>query len=82
MTTTSSFRDFALYSDPVRLTSYLSLEGQRRRKVNQYLRGDRIGKGQHGEVFLCTDEDMNGREMVCKSFLQKLHVYTSAFHRH
>jgi len=65
MTTTSPFQDFASYSDPVRLTSYLTLEGQvKRRKINQYLRGDRIGKGQHGEVFLCTNEDINGREMV------------------
>ncbi|KAF8236473.1 kinase-like protein [Tricholoma matsutake] len=65
MATTSPSQDFAPYSEPVRLTSYLTLEG-RRRKINQYLRGDRIGKGQHGEVFLCTDEDANGREMALK----------------
>jgi serine/threonine protein kinase len=73
MATTNPSEDFALYS--VRLTSCLglTLEG-RRRKINQYLRGDRIGKGQHGEVYLCTDEDANGHEMV-KSVLQKLHVH-------
>ena len=71
MTTSSPLQDCAAHSDPVRLTSYLTLEGQaRRRRINQYLRGDRIGKGQHGEVFLCTDEDGNRREMV--SYLSRI----------
>ena len=61
MSTTNPTQDIAPYMQPVRLTSYLTLDG-RRRKVNQYLRGNRIGKGQHGEVFLCTDEDANGHE--------------------
>ena len=61
--------DFAPYPETVRVTSHLALEG-RRRKVNQYLRGDRIGKGQHGEVFLCRDEVASGREVVRPLFLQ------------
>jgi serine/threonine protein kinase len=52
------------------------LEGQRR-KINQYLRGDRIGKGQHGEVFLCTNEDANGREMV-SHFSRSWAMFTSS----
>ncbi|KAG6849990.1 hypothetical protein H0H93_002780 [Arthromyces matolae] len=36
-----------------------------RHKVNQYTRGDRIGKGQHGEVFLSTD-GVKGREVALK----------------
>jgi hypothetical protein len=65
MVTTDPFEDFAPYSESARLTSYLTSEGQRR-KINQYLRGDRIGKGQHGEVFLCKDEDAGGRELVSR----------------
>ena len=38
----------------VRMTSELT--PGRRNKVNQYTRHERIGKGQHGEVFLCMDE--------------------------
>ncbi|KAF5380408.1 hypothetical protein D9615_004496 [Tricholomella constricta] len=50
--------------DDVRVTSQLKFD--RRRKVNQYVRQERIGKGQHGEVFLCTDEDLAGREVALK----------------
>jgi hypothetical protein len=46
--------------DSVRTTSTLTTE--RRKQVNQYTRHERIGKGQHGEVFLCSDE--SGQKMV------------------
>ncbi|RDB25022.1 Serine/threonine-protein kinase ssp1 [Hypsizygus marmoreus] len=49
--------------ETVRITSQLYAD--RRRKVNQYARQERIGKGQHGEVFLCTDEELN-REVALK----------------
>jgi hypothetical protein len=36
----------------------------RRPIVNQYLRGHRVGKGQHGEVWVCWDLQDNRRELV------------------
>ncbi|KAG5651204.1 hypothetical protein H0H81_009513 [Sphagnurus paluster] len=54
---------FLLEKDDVRFTS--KLEVDRRRKFNQYVRQERIGKGQHGEVFLCKDEGA-AREVALK----------------
>ncbi|KAG6845896.1 hypothetical protein H0H87_000702 [Tephrocybe sp. NHM501043] len=45
----------------VRVTCHVKVD--RRRNVNQYVRGERIGKGQHGEVFICKD-DSTRREVV------------------
>lgn len=46
----------------VRITSHLTTN--RRRMVNQFIRGGKVGKGQHGEVFLCADENNNSRQVV------------------
>jgi serine/threonine protein kinase len=54
-----------LYTENVQTTSQLTT--YRRRRVNQFIRGEKIGKGQHGEVFLCTEESSDGKQVV--SFL-------------
>jgi hypothetical protein len=42
-----------------------SLRASDRRKwINQYSRGERIGKGKHGDVFLCEDQQNGGRQVV------------------
>jgi len=46
----------------MRMTSELT-PGRRSKVINQYSRHERIGKGQHGEVFLCTDD--LGQKLVC-----------------
>ncbi|TFK44794.1 kinase-like domain-containing protein [Crucibulum laeve] len=51
--------------EPVRTTTHLELSN-RRHKINQYKRGARIGKGKHGEVYLCEDESDAGREVALK----------------
>ncbi|GLB37512.1 putative protein tyrosine kinase [Lyophyllum shimeji] len=50
--------------DKVRITPKLTVD--RRRNINQYVRQERIGKGQHGEVFLCKDQEAAGREVALK----------------
>ena len=37
---------------------------ERRKWINQYSRGERIGKGKHGDVFLCEDQENGGRQVV------------------
>lgn len=59
----------ALPFDPpgsVRMTAELHYwySDDRRPIVNQYLRGHRVGKGQHGEVWVCWDLQDNRRELV------------------
>ena len=42
--------------DIVRTTTTLQDPLNRRYKLNQYVRGEKIGKGKHGDVYLCKDE--------------------------
>ena len=52
--------------DLVRTTT--TLQGHsNRRKLNQYIRGEKIGKGKHGDVYICEDE-AGGYDLVCFSF--------------
>jgi len=50
----------------VRVTEELRFRynDDRRPIVNQYLRSHRVGKGQHGEVWVCWDLNHNRREVV------------------
>lgn len=55
----------------VRMTAELHYRysDDRRPIVNQYLRGHRVGKGQHGEVWVCWDlSDDHRRELVSCQF--------------
>ena len=52
----------AIKKNGVRITSELT-PGRRSKVINQYARHERVGKGQHGEVFLCTDD--LGEKLVC-----------------
>ena len=49
----------------VQFTDRLEKPSHRRKRLNQYLRGDRIGKGRHGEVYLCYDTLHDNGEVVC-----------------
>lgn len=53
----------------VRMTAELRYRynDDRRPIVNQYLRGHRVGKGQHGEVWVCWDLSDNRRELAIKA---------------
>ncbi|KAF9465010.1 kinase-like domain-containing protein [Collybia nuda] len=53
-----------LETQSVEITSQLTTN--RHRRVNQYIRSRKVGKGQHGEVFLCTDESNHGRQVALK----------------
>lgn len=55
----------------VRITSHLTTN--HRRRVNQFIRGGKVGKGQHGEVFLCTDENNDGRQVVSNFIAVYIH---------
>ncbi|KAH7906541.1 kinase-like domain-containing protein [Hygrophoropsis aurantiaca] len=62
----------ALPFDPpgnVRMTAELRFKhtDDRRPIVNQYLRGHRVGKGQHGEVWVCWDLSDSRRELAIKA---------------
>jgi hypothetical protein len=50
----------------VRMTEELSFKysDDRRPRLNQYLRSHRVGKGHHGEVWVCWDLSDNRREVV------------------
>jgi len=50
----------------VPVTSLLTSRN-RRHHINQYHRSVRVGKGKHGEVYLCFDEDANQREVAVKA---------------
>ncbi|KAF8633416.1 hypothetical protein AX17_004587 [Amanita inopinata Kibby_2008] len=52
--------------EAVRMTSLAVQPSGQRKKVNQYIRGERIGKGKYGEVFLCEDQENWGRQMAMK----------------
>ena len=58
----------------VQFTDRLEKPSHRRKRLNQYLRGDRIGKGRHGEVYLCYDTLHDNREVVCPYTLPYLQV--------
>lgn len=53
-------------SSSVRVTEELRFRysDDRRPIVNQYLRSHRVGRGQHGEVWVCWDLNNNRREVV------------------
>lgn len=53
----------------VRVTEELRFRynDDRRPIVNQYLRSHRVGKGQHGEVWVCWDLNHNRREVAIKA---------------
>ncbi|KAF8554445.1 kinase-like protein [Imleria badia] len=53
----------------VRMTQELHFRysDDRRPRVNQYLRSHRVGKGQHGEVWVCWDLLNNRREVAIKA---------------
>uniref|UniRef100_A0A8H7Y4G9 Ribosome biogenesis protein tsr1 n=1 Tax=Psilocybe cubensis TaxID=181762 RepID=A0A8H7Y4G9_PSICU len=36
------------------------------RTYNQYLRGEKIGKGKHGDVYVCRDQEIAGYELAMK----------------
>jgi len=48
--------------DPVKMTTKLAFRGDR---LNQYSKGNLIGKGIYGMVYICRDENENGYELVC-----------------
>lgn len=59
-TATGRSLDVTVGCSPARnvpMTCYLDKSSHRKRRLNQYLKGDRIGKGRHGEVFICRDTD-------------------------
>ena len=66
--------------DLVRTTTILQDTSNRRHKLNQYICGEKIGKGKHGDVYLCKDED-SGYELVCSSFFLLDFVSTVLFRR-
>ncbi|KAF8897022.1 kinase-like domain-containing protein [Gymnopilus junonius] len=51
--------------EPARTTHTLSSS---RRRLNQYIRGEKIGKGKHGEVYACRTEDANAYTMASQIF--------------
>ena len=53
--------------DPVRTTTILEDPSNCRRKLNQYICGQKVGKGKHGDVYICQDE-AGGPKLVCFSF--------------
>ena len=64
--------------DLVRTTTTLQ-DHENRRQLNQYIYGEKIGKGKHGDVYLCKDED-TGYELVCpSSFYLSEFVLTALF---
>ena len=58
--------------DPVRTTTTLQ-DHPNRRQLNQYIYGEKIGKGKHGDVYLCRDE-ASGYELVCSLFILLVRV--------
>ncbi|KAI9574055.1 other/CAMKK/ELM protein kinase [Boletus coccyginus] len=78
MATNADPLDTALAGEPaqpfdppgsVRMTQELRFlySDDRRPRVNQYLRSHRVGKGQHGEVWVCWDLLNNRREVAIKA---------------
>lgn len=53
--------------EPIQTTTCLRTANNRRRKLNQYSRGIKIGKGRHGDVYLCKDDNHNGLEVAVKA---------------
>ncbi|KAF8161179.1 other/CAMKK/ELM protein kinase [Crassisporium funariophilum] len=62
-------RDHAPFDpqDSVRTTTQLEHSSNRRRMLNQYTRGQKIGKGKHGDVYVCKDEAIAGYELAVKA---------------
>jgi len=53
--------------DLVRTTVVLDDFSNHRRKLNQYIRGEKIGRGKHGDVYIC-EVEASGYELVCFLF--------------
>ncbi|EFI28144.1 other/CAMKK/ELM protein kinase [Coprinopsis cinerea okayama7 len=51
-------------TQPLIFTTRLHTRSSRRKKLNQYVKCERIGKGRHGEVYLCRD---GHREVAIKA---------------
>lgn len=54
--------------EPVRTTNTLYSSSSGRRRLNQYVRGEKIGKGKHGDVYACRTEDTDGYAMASSGF--------------
>ncbi|KXN85362.1 hypothetical protein AN958_11462 [Leucoagaricus sp. SymC.cos] len=52
--------------EPVRITVELTTSGNYKRKINQYGKEARIGKGRHGEVYLCHLEEEMDKKVAIK----------------
>jgi len=50
--------------EPLRATIELATSKNRVPKINQYRKDARIGKGRHGEVFLCHYQEELNRKVV------------------
>ncbi|KAF5354671.1 hypothetical protein D9756_005376 [Leucocoprinus leucothites] len=51
--------------EPARITVELTTSRNRKRKINQYWKDARIGKGRHGEVYLCHyEEEVNQKAAI------------------
>lgn len=59
-------------SNDVAITDYLDRPSHRRKKLNQYIRGERVGKGRHGEVYMGQDTLHDHRDVVCGPLTQTL----------
>lgn len=53
--------------DLVKTTTTLKDPSDCRHKLNQYICGEKIGKGKHGDVYICENET-GGHKLVCFSF--------------
>lgn len=59
--------------EPVRITVELVTSGNRKRKINQYSKEARIGKGRHGEVYLChMGDDIDKKAVSVLLFLLQI----------
>lgn len=66
--------------DLVRTTTTLQDPSNRRHQLNQYIRGEKIGKGKHGDVYICRDET-GGYDLVSSSFFLLYVVLTILLRR-
>ncbi|KAF7782625.1 hypothetical protein Agabi119p4_2001 [Agaricus bisporus var. burnettii] len=65
---TSSARDSPFDpQEPVRMTVQLWTSGKGKRKINQYTKSSRIGKGRHGEVYLCNVDNDPDQKVAIKA---------------
>ncbi|KAF8967854.1 other/CAMKK/ELM protein kinase [Flammula alnicola] len=50
--------------EPVKITT--TAHHSSRRKLNQYTRGEKLGSGKHGDVYVCRDETSSGYDLAVK----------------